>query len=399
MIFEKKKENLIEYTMATMQEFDLAIRNIEKKDYKRHSENCSNQSRKVSESLCKCIILQSNLSDNEKNSLNQNDLNNLIQQVTKNKQPFIPDSYQRQRICNRLNMLRTTGNDGSHEGEYKITLDDLNEIKSSLLYLLKWYFNEYSESEIPNELSYLFKTENSFEFTMLNNILSSKFSKSENLYEEKKYKLKYELWKVHLMLDMYILFLDKDITIIKTVNDFFEKLTFSIDFLTIITPHSINEKRIENIKKIFNDYQGINSDKIKNINVVSLSDFIWDNFSLNNKDIKEVYEEKYFMDQHLFELDKDYEVIKNELSIKYLLENSIEKEFAKPITLILGQGGVGKSTLTETLVNKINKKYDSKRAILIKAEILKNSLKNSIDNISLTIDSIFDLYNLLNFRR
>ncbi|WP_066152771.1 NACHT domain-containing protein [Aliarcobacter cryaerophilus] len=390
----KKRENLINYTLSAMQEYDLAIKNIEKKDYARYSENCSNQARKASESLCKCIIIQSDLSDDEKEQLNKNDLNNLIQQVSKNKQPFILDSYLRQRVGNRLNILRTTGNDGSHENDYKITNDDLNEIKSSLLYLLKWYYNEHSEIEIPKELVYLFETENSFEFTMLDNILSSKFSKSENLYEEKRYKLKYELWKVHLMLDMYILFLDKDINITKTVNDFFKRLTFSIDFLTIITPHSINEKRIENIKKVFNDYKESNFEKIKDINVVSLSDFIWDNFSSNNKDIKEVYEEKYFMDQHLFELDKDYEVVKNELSIKYLLENSIEKEFAKPITLILGQGGVGKSTLTETLVNKINKRYTSKRAILIKAEILKNALKDSIDNISLTIDSIFDLYNL-----
>lgn len=394
MTIENKKKNLINHTISAMEEFDLAIKNIEKKDYLRHSENCSNQSRKAAESLCKCIILQSSLSNDDKESLVQKDLNNLIQQVSKNKHPFIDDSYQRQRIGNRLTIIRTTGNDGSHEGDYKITNNDLSEIKSSLLYSLKWYYNEYSEVEIPEELSHLFKDDNSFEFTMLDNILSSKFPKSENLYEEKKYKLKYELWKVHLMRDMFILFLDKDITIIKTVNDFFKKLTFSIDFLTIITPHSINEKRIENIKKVFNDYDGINTNKIKDINVVSLSSFIWDNFSINSKEVNEVYEEKYFMDQHLFELDKDYKPIKNNLSIKYLLENSIEKEFAKPITLILGQGGVGKSTLTETLVNKINKKYDSKRAILIKAEILKNALKDSIDNISLTIDSIFDLYNL-----
>ena len=125
----KKRENLINYTLCAMQEYDLAIKNIEKKDYARYSENCSNQARKASESLCKCIIIQSDLSDDEKEQLNKNDLNNLIQQVSKNKQPFILDSYLRQRVGNRLNILRTTGNDGSHENDYKITNDDLNEIK------------------------------------------------------------------------------------------------------------------------------------------------------------------------------------------------------------------------------------------------------------------------------
>lgn len=394
MIIENKKDNLINHTISAAEEFDLAIKNINENSYKRHSENCSNQSRKASESLCKCIILKSELDNTEKEKLIEKDLNNLIQQVSKNKEPFINDSYQRQRVGNRLTIIRTTGNDGSHENSYELTEHDLKEIKSSLLFTIKWFFNEYSEENIPSELNHLFNTESSFEFTMVDNILSSKFPKSENLYGEKKYKLKYELWKVHLMRDDFILFVDKDITITKTVNDFFSKLNIIIDYLTIITPHSINEKRIENIKKVFIEYNGINKDKVKDINVISLSDFIWQNFSINKKDTVEIYEEKYFMDQSLFDLDDNYNPIKNDLSINYLLNNSIEKEYAKPITLILGQGGVGKSTLTETLVNKINKKYTTKKAILIKAEILKNSLKDSIDNITFTIDSIFDLYNL-----
>lgn len=395
MSFKIKKASLVEHFKNAMSELDSATKSASDSEFNRYADNCCNQSRKATEVLCKCIFLKSKIDSDKLDTNLALDLNASISTVSRKNNPHIKNIFQRERVFNRLNILRTMGNEGSHNNDSKFSEQDLAEVKSSLQYVCKWFFHEFIEEELPLEISKYFKTDvnGRFELTKIEDVLSPQFSIRERLVDVKKYKLKYEFWKVQILKqDMNILFVDKDINIKRTVASFFFNLTTNISMLTIITPHAEEDKRLDNIKRAIDEYQNTNGVKVKEFDVVSLSVFIWENYTSINNKIDEIYEEVYFMDQPLY-TSNSATAKKLDLSINYIFKNCLDNEFANPVTLILGQGGIGKSSLTETLVNSINKSKHRK-AILIKSEVLKDAIENSLGNITYEIDSIFDLYSL-----
>jgi Cdc6-like AAA superfamily ATPase len=93
-----------------------------------------------------------------------------------------------------------------------------------------------------------------------------------------------------------------------------------------------------------------------------------------------VSESPYYIDQNLFQIqghDNKWEETNLGLSLSYfsdLFRPDYESDnVSNPISVILGSGGMGKTTLCDKLVNTINN-YDKKKAIYINAQDLISNL-------------------------
>jgi len=114
-------------------DYNLAINN--KDDFERIANSCGTQARKMAESFCRCIILNSNKSDEDKVTDTKGNLFDIIKKLTRDDTPYFTDKEARKDFKRRLTSIREIGNIASHDSDKKITDIDLSEINNSLLFL------------------------------------------------------------------------------------------------------------------------------------------------------------------------------------------------------------------------------------------------------------------------
>jgi len=137
---EEKRKNFKNGLKKFLDEYKLAENNPS--DFKRHSENCGNQARTIAEAFCRYIILRSDKSEVDKLKAITGMLNKLIETISQNQNPYIDKYNRRKSIESRLNIIRITGNEASHDNETLISKLELEELKITLLQLQKDFLIE-----------------------------------------------------------------------------------------------------------------------------------------------------------------------------------------------------------------------------------------------------------------
>lgn len=200
----------------------------------------------------------------------------------------------------------------------------------------------------------------------------------------------------------HFLFVGKNINIQRTLTYFLDNHSFPNTYLTICTPRIKSkvsgdaEFRTKSINDSLNNLIKNNHSRYK-FKTFTIDSFIWENCLdiTFTSSVPKVYTEEYFVDQDIYQKkwheDKMSEQNQgNSLSFfRKLFTTKFEQDYENPITVILGYGGIGKSTLCDELVALINS-LPNKRAVYIKSA----DLIGKIDNKYSEIKSITDLVRL-----
>lgn len=148
---EQKKENFKNGLIGFLEEYHSAQNNSN--SFNRHSDNCGNQARKVTEAFCRYIILDSDKPEGQKENDIKGTLSPLYQKVTGNSTGYIVNSRERDVLEIRLKRILDIGNEASHDNNILTTQYDLDEIKNNLLYFSEYLFGQDFLENITSNVS------------------------------------------------------------------------------------------------------------------------------------------------------------------------------------------------------------------------------------------------------
>ncbi len=191
------------------------------------------------------------------------------------------------------------------------------------------------------------------------------------------------------------LFLDKNINKIATIEHFLENNKIHKP-LTICA----NKKHLEDERNQFwkNDFIAKLSEtstlhRHKDFVFLFLDEFIWEN-CMDGSDFEDEHTSDY--EPHyvnpLAEIDHSHAHEKHALNVVKHMENWVT-DGERPIFFLLGEGGIGKTTVLKKLVNRINKSKWKKLALYIDASLISGRIMYET-NYSDRISTIYDLLNL-----
>jgi len=402
-----------------------------------------NSARKSAEAVCKAVILKrfdeelgSDIIDNiRKRDASRTghsnprmlELEQLIINVTNADEPTtISNKQQRSQILSYLRLIQAKGNTGSHDFDTKknkVKLTTIKLIRFTLIELVVWFYEEFLEQSIPKEIEiYITESkenyiENGEEAEVQDlrglEIVKLAYPKKKVIFAQPDYNsdgIGYEFVAVEIARNNIIghLLVKSKISLAKTLRHFLgeilNSLTFSLSTLQICTPRIINlekgteTKRRELLEKEFKKIvleQGLDTSLIENLIVDYIDDFVWNNCLYDNSSYEtdthysyEDTENDYFLDQELFLVEKDGDSQKHKLSLEYLKDVLSSSETKYPVTAIVGQAGIGKTTFCDQAISLINS-YPKKRSLLISSEDFQGVLPRS------KVRSISDLYELI----
>ena len=279
------------------------------------------------------------------------------------------------------------------KGKISISFQNDSEYDKSLNYLIeKIRVHMTKDNNRPPKTKTLRdKPINYFQFDRVDDILAIIAKRREKIDSEidfsGKNRIKYEYWKISsLNADLLILVLFNHITIKDTLERFIDKNHKNLPKNLTILRTTHGEK--DYINKIFEN-------KNKNIYIkeYTIEQFIWDEcIDQEWKNENKITEEEFFIDQRVYEEDVLGNKNNLDLSLPYITNNFIESNIDKSTLILFASGGMGKSTLSQVLTNKIN---DSKvkKALLIQSDIIRNNIqKDAIRNFE--IKNLYELYDI-----
>lgn len=360
-----------------------------------------NDARKIGECICKLILINST---NEKNIelANEEKFNILIESLNKRILEDIDDGHLK-KIKLDLRTLQEFGNIGSHDNHTTITPHDNDSINRSIKNLIINTFGakEYLDidHQVPSNIyKYISKNTTENQNWKCLEIISSVYPnrKIEKISNSRKFEF-YTLIDVN-QVEMGFVFLGRNISFSNSFKELFENHGEKIEKLisiSILFPKEISKatgsevkNRCEHIKSKCLEYEK-NTKAIK-FTYHFIEDYIWENCLPENlKHESEVTVEPYFIDQFLYEKNK--EILSLEF-IDKLISNSLEDN--KPIHIIIGDGGVGKTTFCEQALQKIDQfllNGGRKKALLLSSF----DLPDNLNEINRKINSIQELYCIL----
>lgn len=194
----------------------------------------------------------------------------------------------------------------------------------------------------------------------------------------KENRIKYEIWetKDFTGTPSYIITFHPNITINQSIKNLKEeisnqKLDSKSKFLVL------SHRTIKDFPTLTNGFQMVNK---------CYDEFIWDSCvdsSLKDFPIPETID--FYTNQELMDLNKD--VVKN--AITHLSDITKNKENGNSVNLIIGSGGIGKTSLCQSLANKLSNK--NKVVIYISSEDIKNHINES-NGLYDSVESLYDFY-------
>lgn len=357
-----------------------------------------NSARKAAEAICKIILLSSeNNTAIEKAS--EGTLNALIDGISV--KTTGAKAFHIKKLKIELTTIRDYCNEGSHDNDTTLSEDDYKRVQISINNLISYTFDAKEENliideELPEKIYIKINNKKqSPEDWRCEKIISVVYPnrKIENLLSNKEC----ELYKVSDINKFSIgfAFLKRNISIKKALEDIKQRLEKSekLDTLTFLFPKEISKHtgnavkgRKDYIKRTANPFT---EDLSKNkLSFEFIEDYIWDNcLSEEMKEPSNQSNEPFFIDQKLHTSDG-----KSFFSLEFIdLITKRKNEQKKPIYLVIGDGGAGKTTFCNEAIKKIDSFLTQgmkKKAILISSFDVPEELKNSES----TIQSIQDLY-------
>lgn len=357
-----------------------------------------NDARKAAEAICRIILLNSEV-EAIKNKAQQTKLNTLIDSLN-SKELSIPENHLK-KIKDDLRRIQTYGNTDSHDNDDEITDDELTRVSVAIDNILKYVFDSkehiYIDQKLPPEIyQKINKSIINDENWRCEKIISIVYPNREKFKVERSKDFEFYALQDADRRKIGILFLGRNISFKNAFEEVFKQKTIAeLSSLTFLFPIEISKttgaavkKRKENIERISKEFIS----KYHNLecSYEFIEDYIWDRcLHESAKEISNPPEEPYFIDQKLHSQTKSL------LSLDFvdsIVKNKIQEK--KPIYIIFGDGGAGKTTFCDQAVHKINQyklKGHKKKAILLSSFDIP-------DDIFLTgakIDSIQSLYTLL----
>ena len=372
---------------------------------KRIAENISNferskelnYARKAAEAICKVILLGAGIND-AIDKAKETTLNNLIDSLTI-KRLNIPENHLR-KIKDDLKRIQTYGNISSHDNNETLSSDEINRIDGALESLLKNVFDSkeqiYIDQKLPPEIYHkITKSVIADQNWRCDKIISIVYPNREQhkVKREKDYEL-------YVLIDadrrkIGILFIGRNVSFKQVFESvLIEDNLKDISSLTFLFPKEISKatgtpikNRKENIERISREFLK----KLPNIqySYEFIEDYIWDRcLPTRAKEISAPPDEPYFIDQelhsktsHLLSLDFVNSIVTN------------KRQERKPIYLIFGDGGAGKTTFCDQAIQKVNEyqsKGHKKKAILLSSYDIPEHLSTT----GIKIESLQALYSL-----
>ncbi|GAA5097875.1 NACHT domain-containing protein [Wohlfahrtiimonas larvae] len=358
-----------------------------------------NDARKAGEVFCKILLLNSDNENTRQIAITTTKFNTLIDSLTTKNLNIIDTHLKRIKI--NLNIIQQLGNIDSHDNAEIMTPSDRDSVSQAISNLLKLIFNSkdkvYIDEEIPDEIyRILYKSVIADENWRCEKILSVVYPNRKILVNERSKGFEFYALEEADGRNIGLLFLGRNISFKKVFEQIFQLQNLnSLTSLTFLFPIEISEttgvevkNRKENIEKISAEFLK----KTPNIKASYdfIEDYIWEKcLSQAAKEIIDVPEEPYFIDQKLHSNNAD---ILGLDFVNELINNKLDQK--KPIYIIFGDGGAGKTTFcdqTVQLINEKQKKGLKKKVILISSFDVPDNILNE----NHSINSIEALYSLV----
>ncbi|RON49350.1 hypothetical protein BK666_07180 [Pseudomonas frederiksbergensis] len=357
-----------------------------------------NVGRKAAEAFCRVLLLNSDVVGAHDKALESN-LNTLIESLNQ-KNIRIAENHLK-RIKDDLRTIQTFGNIESHDNDEVLYNEDYERVSAAVDSLVKLVFGSkdkiYIDQKIPSEIyCKLHMSVVGDENWRCEKILSIVYP-NRKIFKREASK-DFEFYGIDEAdgRKIGILFLGRNIgfrQVFETIFKFDDLKKLSS--LTFLFPVEISEttgtpvrNRKENIERISKEFTaGLSGVKCV---YEFIEDYIWDRcLPESAKEITDPPDEPYFIDQKLH--SKGFSLLGLEF-VESLVKNKLRAK--KPIYVIFGDGGAGKTTFCDQAVQLINK-YQSgglkKKAILISSFDIPDEISPSGG----LVDSLQSLYSLV----
>ncbi|HHB9143501.1 TPA: TIR domain-containing protein [Klebsiella pneumoniae] len=264
------------------------------------------------------------------------------------------------------------------KGHFHIDFTDDNKFKTNVLTLKKQLTGE-TLFKRPEKKK---RNEQLIELTKTGDLISL-FYKNKKLVTEKTdfskdNRIKYEVWEIKDFTDVssYIVSFHPNININQTIKNLLETikemgLGERANYLVL------SHGNIKDFTSLTSGYKMVNN---------RYDDFIWNSCvdaSLKHFPIPETID--FYTNQEI--MDANGDVFKN--AINHLLDITKNKENGNSVNLIIGSGGIGKTSLCQSLANKLVN--NGKVVVYISSEDIKNHI-NENNGLYGSVDSLYDFY-------
>lgn len=362
-----------------------------------------NVARIVGEGLCKVLILNTGIDE-----LIEKSEGKTLQPLTdllKADLLKIPESHVK-KIKSSLNTVQTFGNIESHfDQKQPATPEEIQRVETAIEALLGYIFNSketiYIDQKLPENLySAIHKLRVSDEDWQCEKIISLVYPNRTKTLENSSKEHNFYTIKDADKRKLGLFFLGRNVsfknTLEKSLKDFdigsLSSLTFLFPNETSITtgqPVKGRKEYITTLSIALIEGHSKNSKSLETRHEF-IEDYIWDMcLSDEAKGITTNRSEPYFIDQKLHTANSEI------LSLNFvedIISNKIPDK--KPLYLVIGDGGAGKTTFCKQAVRKINElqhKNNKKAAILISSYDIPSDIGSS----DIQVDSLQSLYNLI----
>ena len=360
-----------------------------------------NDARKAAEAICKVILLGVGTNDAE-DKTKETKLNTLIESLTISRLD-IPENHLR-KIKDDLKRIQTYGNITAHDNGETLSSDEINRIDGALDNLLRNVFNSkeqiYIDQKLPTVIyQKITKSLIGDENWRCDKIISIVYPNREQYItkQEKDYSF-YGLIDADSR-KIGILFIGRNVCF----KQIFENVLIAenlkdISSLTFLLPIEISTTTGEPVKNR-KEYIEKKSREILTIIKANASikysyefieDYIWDRcLPAKAKKISTPPNQPYFIDQ---ELHSDTLHLLSLNFVDSIVTNKLQEK--KPIYLIFGDGGAGKTTFCDQAIQKVNEYQNKglkKKAILLSSyDIPEHHLTSGIK-----VESLQNLYSII----
>lgn len=191
-------------------------------------------------------------------------------------------------------------------------------------------------------------------------------------------RIKYEVWEIKdfTNISSYIVSFHPNININQTIKNLIETIK-SLDLGDKSKYLVLSHGNIKDFSSLTHGYQMVNK---------RYDEFIWDSCvdaSLKHFPIPETID--FYTNQEIMDMNKD--VYKN--AINHLFDINKNKENGNSVNLIIGSGGIGKTSLCQSLANKLVN--NGKVVVYISSEDIKNHI-NENNGLYGSVESLYDFY-------